>query len=319
LILLQLGSQGPQVEELIDELRAVGFPLPVGDVFDATVRRVVMAYQADRRLGVDGRVVYRGGETWPALVADAKVPLPVLDQTPRAVRLSALPARLWDGPQFRMRPEYRASSTADWYALEKGQRLDFPLPLAADGSGRPGATCGHAAWLLMSWWFRAIAPAAKIFPTFQTGRGPDRGYAHRMLPLCSMYGEVMSGFKHFGLAELVAAKYRVRDLPDLVRPEYGQHQWYYCQRDSGHVVTVLLVTDEHGLVDPRTGLPARLGAYRFAADGSKATTGQPWTFKRIVGTDPGEWTAWGFVPLDADGQPPFGPFRGQPDYPLVLA
>ena len=48
-MLLKFGSQGPDVSALIADLRTVGFSLPPGNLFDATVKRLRMneGFQCD--------------------------------------------------------------------------------------------------------------------------------------------------------------------------------------------------------------------------------------------------------------------------------
>jgi hypothetical protein len=175
-----------------------------------------------------------------------------------------------------MIPEYRSSSIAAWEGMEKGLDHRFVVPLSSDGSGCHGATCGHAAWLLTSWWMRAMHPERGILPTWRTGRGPTSSMRNRMLPRCPVEGEMMVGKVHRGLKEYVSSVVKVTNLADLAQPGHVS-QWHLCQRLSGHVICVLRIGPDMGCIDPRTGIPAVPGLYRLAADGSKATTGRPWT------------------------------------------
>jgi hypothetical protein len=303
--------------ELCHELRRIGFDVPITDKYVGLHIDVVKTLQMDGRLTVDGKVGTR--ETWPLIDKTASQPVPVRDTTQRAARLSKALATLWDKKRWRMTPGYRGSDLDEWRALEAGKRDFFAIPLAADGSEEPGATCGHAAWLLTSWWLRAMNPVMGLYPTWRTGRGPKGAeFAHRFLPILPCVGEVMGGALHRGLKEYVFKKYRVADLCDLTQPEYDDLMWFYLQWDPGHVVQVVVASPTHGFIDPRTGISARFGAYRFAADGGSTTVGQPWTWKRVTNPDPKEWTAYGIVNLTDDGRPPFGPFKDMPDYELKI-
>lgn len=61
-MLLKLGSQGPEVAALINRLRALGFALPPGNLYDSTVKKSVEAFQVGHvdasgtPLVVDGKV-----------------------------------------------------------------------------------------------------------------------------------------------------------------------------------------------------------------------------------------------------------------------
>ncbi len=65
-------------------------------------------------------------------------------------------------------------------------------------------------------------------------------------------------------------------------------------------------------------IPAVPGLYRLAADGSKATTGQPWTWRRVRPGETGPWTCYGMAGVPASGEIETGPLAGAPDLPLVL-
>jgi hypothetical protein len=319
------GDTGDQVVAMCHDLRRTGYPVPVVDRYEkgSLLWRTVVAAQVDARCSVDG---VAGDETRRALSVQPAQPLPEPDTTERGRRYSKLLATLYDDVELRMIPEYRSSDLTAWRALERGEAMDgddgpqFVVPFSYDGSGKPGATCGHAAWFVTSWNFRAINVELGIFPTWRTGRGPCGEFPKRWLPYLPTEGEQMGGAVHRGLKEHVVAKYRVDDLVDIYRPStglsMGTGDLYYLQWDPGHVVTVLVAREGRGFADPRTGLPARLGCYRFAADGSKKTVGQPWTFKRMVNPDPKEWTAWEMEQLGDDGRPTHGPFRDVEDWPL---
>jgi len=287
-----------------------------GAIFDAELDRCVRAYQEDRGLAVDGAVVVGGGETWPRLATEQPV-VTVPDSSPRAARLSRGLASLYDASKRRMIPEYRQSSIAAWERMEAGKEQAYIVPLSSDGSGRHGATCGHAAWLLTSWWMRAMHPDKGIFPTWRTGRGPTGSMPNRFLPRCSVKGEMIAGALCRGLKEYTADKVHVGELADLALPGH-QSQWYICQRRSGHVVCVLCIGPDMGCIDPRTGLPAVPGLYRLAADGSKATTGRPWTWRRVRPGESGPWTCYGMAFIGRSGEIEWGPLAGAPDLPLVL-
>jgi hypothetical protein len=315
-MLLRLGTDSKAVQELRGLMRRAGYTLPDITLFDAELDRCVRAYQEDRGLAVDGVVVHRGGKTWPRLAAESAVDVRP-DSSLRAVRLSRGLACLYDAGRHRMTPEYRQSRIAAWEHMEAGKEQAFIVPLSCDGSGRHGATCGHAAWLLTSWWMRALHPDKGIYLTWRTGRGPTRTMPNRMLPLCSVEGEVIAGKLCRGLKEYVASASTVKELADLLRPGHGC-QWYLCQRRSGHVICVLRVGPNMGCIDPRTGLPAVPGLYRLAADGSKATLGRPWTWRRVRQREKGPWTCYGLADVPESGEIEGGPLAGAPDLPLVL-
>jgi len=297
-------------------MRGAGYPLPDKSLFDEGLDRCVRAYQEDRGLAVDGVVVHRGGKTWPRLAGEQVAELKP-DPPPRAVRLSVGLACLYDTDRHRMTPEYRRSCIDAWERMEAGKEQAYVVPLSCDGSGRHGATCGHAAWLLTSWWMRGMHPGKGLFPTWRTGRGPTSSMPNRMLPLCSVEGEVIRGKLCRGLKEYTASVSNVSELADLARSEHVC-QWYLCQRRSGHVICVLRIGPNMGCVDPRTGLPAVPGLYRLAADGSKATLGRPWTWRRVRPGEKGPWTCYGMADIPESGEVEWGPLAGAPDLPLVL-
>jgi len=318
-MILRLGSTGDEVKALRTLMRSIGYQqLGGGDAFDPKLDRCVRAYQEDRGLAVDGAVVYQGGQTWPRLEAEPEV-YAVVDPSPRAERLSKGLATLYDADAHRMRPEYRQSDLSAWKEMEASAWCSFVVPEASDDPSRNGATCGHAAWLLTSWWMRAMHPERGIFPTWRTGRGPTSSMPLRFLPLAPVEGVLYGGKLHRGLAEYAAAPMRCSTLMDLAGPNKGPWKhWYICQRDSGHVICVLRIDEVFGCTDPRTGLPAVPGLYRLAADGSKATIGKPWTFRRIRPGETGPWSCWGLADLPGSGEVTWGPLAGSPDLPLVL-
>jgi len=315
-MLLRLGTDLKAVQELRGLMRRAGYPLPDTSLFDAELDHCVRAYQEDRGLMVDGVVVHRGGKTWPRLTGEEAVELRP-DPPLRAVRLSQGLACLYDAHRRRMTPQYRRSCIAAWERMEAGKEEAYVVPISSDGSGQHGATCGHAAWLLTSWWMRAMHPDKGIYPTWRTGRGPTSSMPNRMLPLCSVEGEVIRGKLCRGLKEYIASVHNVSELTDLARPEHVR-QWYLCQRRSGHVICVLRVGPNMGCIDPRTGLSAVPDLYRLAADGSKATLGRPWTWRRVRPGERGPWTCYGMADIPESGEIEWGPLAGAPDLPLLL-
>jgi hypothetical protein len=316
-MILKLGSTGPEVEELCGLLRRAGYSLPCAALFAPELDRCVRAYQEDRGLAVDGEVVYKGGKTWPRLAAEPETHT-TPDLSPRGARLSRGLATLYDADARRMRPEYRSSSVAAWEQMEEGKRLSYAVPRSSDQTHRHGATCGHAAWLLTSWWMRAMHPGKGIFPTWRTGRGPTSTMPKRFLPLAPVEGVRYGGGLHRGLAEYALDNHRVAELALLRNHDRKLRDWYICQRDSGHVICVLRIDEHFGCVDPRTGLPAVPGLYRLAADGSKATIKKPWTWRRVRPGETGPWTCHGMADLPDSGEVTWGPLAGSPDLPLVL-
>jgi len=297
-------------------MRRAGYLVGESQEFDRGLDRCVRAYQEDRRLTVDGIVLYSRGQTWPRLAKEPPVST-CSDPSPRAERLSRGLATLFDSEQMRMIPEYRSSHIGAWERMEAGEEHAFVIPFACDGSGRHGATCGHAAWLLTSWWMRAMYPEKDIFPTWRTGRGPTSSMPNRMLPRCSINGEVIRGKLCRGLKEYTVSTRAVSELADLEDPEH-RNQWYLVQRRSGHVICILRVGPNMGCIDPRTGLPAVPGLYRLAADGSKATVGRPWTWRRVRPGEKGPWTCYGMADVPVSGEFEWGSLAGAPDLPLVL-
>ena len=160
-------------------------------------------------------------------------------------------------------------------------------------------------------------PGKGIYPTWRTGRGPTTSMPNRMLPRCSVEGEVIAGKLCRGLKEYSASPRIVAELADLAWPEHGC-QWYFCQRRSGHVACVLRIGLGMGCIDPRTRLPAVPGLYRLAADGSTATVGRPWTWRRVRPGETGPWTCYGMADVPESGEIEWGPLAGSPDLPLAL-
>ena len=315
-MLLRAGTDSMEVRELRDLMRSAGYDLSASSLFDETLDRCVRAYQEDRGLAVDGMVVHRAGQTWPRVELEPPIEVQP-DLSPRADRLSQGLATLYDPARQRMTPEYRSSRIDAWVQMEAGALSAYVVPFSCDGSGRHGATCGHAAWLLTSWWMRAMHPKKGLFLTWRTGRGPTSSMPNRMLPLCSIEGEVIRGKLCRGLKEYVASVAKVPELAGLAESNQTC-QWYLCQRRSGHVICVLQVGPDMGCFDPRTGLPAVPGLYRLAADGSKATRGRPWTWRRVRPGEKGPWTCYGMADIPESGEIEWGPLSGAPDLPLVL-
>jgi hypothetical protein len=313
---LKLGVESTGVQNLRALMRHAGYLLPDGDLFDEGLDRCVRAYQEDRGLAVDGAVVHGGGKTWPRLAGEPPVDMQP-DTSQRAARLSRGLATLYDVSRRRMTPEYRQSRVAAWECMEAGKERAFIVPYASDGSGQHGATCGHTAWLLTSWWLRGMHPEKGIFPTWRTGRGPTGSMPNRMLPRCPVEGEMIAGKLHRGLKEYVASVVNVSNLTDIVQ-EGHVCQWYLCQKLSGHMICVLRFGPNMGCIDPRTGIPAVPGLYRLAADGSKASTGRPWTWRRVRPGEFGPWTFYSMADVPESGEIEWGPLAGAPDLPLVL-
>jgi Putative peptidoglycan binding domain len=315
-MILKQGREDRAVRELRSLMRKAGYQLADSKLFDSQLERCVKSYQEDRGLAIDGVVLYGHGETWPNLLAEPAVEL-IEDSSPRAKRLSAGLAILYDPQLGHMKPRYRSSDVTAWKRMERGEVNAFIVPYACDGSGQHGATCGHAAWLLTSWWMRALHPDKGIYPTWRTGRGPTKTMPNRMLSGCSVEGEVIRGRLCRGLKEYTAEPVIVKELAQLSAQEHSS-QWYLCQRHSGHVVCVLNIGEAMGCIDPRTGIPAIPGLYRLAADGSKATKGRPWTWRRVRAGEGGRWTCYGMASIPESGEIQSGPLKGAPDLPLVL-
>jgi len=317
--MLRLHDTGPDVAQLHLDLYLVGFPVHNNfPAFNGLTEACVKAFQQDHRLEVDGIV---GPITQAKLDEAPRLDPAEPDTTERARRLGRMLRVIWDADRFRMTPEYRSSSIMAWVETQIGGRREYVIPYASDGCGKHGATCGHAAWLLTEWYYRGIG--GERTPTWRTGRGPGRSpFRNRFLPLLPAAGEMLGGSLHRGLSEYVTSKFRVKDLRDIYTDEpvmgIAAGEWYYCQRNSGHVVLVVVARPGAGFVDPRTGLAARPGAYRLAADSGDEGTGQPWTWKRIEGPDYDEWTVWEMARLLEDGRPGGGPCAGHPDLGLVF-
>ena len=315
-MLLQKGVEALEVQELRQMMQRVGYAVANGLEFDVELDRIVRAYQEDRGLSIDGKVLVNWGKTWPRLEREPRVCV-CSDPSPRASRLSRGLATLYDSTARRMTPGYRGSRIGAWQRMESGQERAFIVPFASDGSGEHGGTCGHAAWLLTSWWMRAMFPEKGIFPTWRTGRGATRTMPHRMLPRCSIDGEVIAGSLCRGLMEYVASTDVVAELADIAELE-NPAQWNFIQKRSGHVILVLRIDENMGCIDPRTGIPAVPGLYRLAADGSKRTLGRPWTWRRVKPGEKGPWTIYGMAPVPVSGEIDFGSLVGAPDLPLEL-
>ena len=162
-------------------------------------------------------------------------------------------------------------------------------------------------------------PERGIFPTWRTGRGPTSSMPLRFLPLAPVEGVRYGGALHRGLAEYVATTVSRFDLHALYQGDVTDWpHWWLCQKWSGHVILAICVTSTFGCTDPRTGLPAVPGLYRLAADGSKATTGKPWTWRRVRPGETGPWSCWGMCDLPDSGEVTWGPLAGSPDLALVL-
>ncbi len=69
---LKLNSTGPEVAQLQNLLYLLEYPIVPSGTYDIATVVAVKTFQQSMGLGVDGRVMYMAGETWPALVAAVK-------------------------------------------------------------------------------------------------------------------------------------------------------------------------------------------------------------------------------------------------------
>lgn len=292
MVTLREGMTHPDVSVLRGRLGVAGFTIvskATGNTYyDGALADVVTAYQMDAGLVPDAIV---GPKTWASLMAAPAESWPVLAGNTTAWDRDM--PELWQWVKHRMIPEYRQSQTGPWERMEAGTVADYVIPKSSDGSGRWGATCGHAAWLLTSWWCDAHRPDLGRPITWRTGRGPTSSMPDRCVWRAPLAGVEYGGSLHRGVKEYVRTKVYVDDLRDLSGIAPDAH-WYVCQRDSGHVICVVRVDADWCPTDPRTGLPMRHGVYRLAADGSAATRGKPWTLRRMGAVkESGPWTCYG--------------------------
>ena len=336
--MISRGHKWQPVVNWQEELIRVGFPIRVTGVFCVVTEACTKAFQMDHGIKPDGVV---GPVTSGKASSAPSVSVSEPDTTKRAQRLSVALGRLWDHERFRMRPEYRSSSIGAWQGMEAGKRAEYVIPMDSRGRGVPSATCGHTAWLLAEWYYRGLGLFDMVgptvlddspcttktvtrTPTWRTGRGGKLDGHARFLPLLPADGKMLAGKLHRGLSEYVTATVETDDLASLYHnaPHPTLGDWYICERASGHIVTVIVARKGNGFADPRTMLPARMGAYVLEATNRDSGTGQPWSFRRIEkgwnGNHGGPWKCWEFARLNEDGTPDGGPCAWHPDLPLTM-
>jgi hypothetical protein len=321
--MLRLGSKGPEVQRLAGELREVGFPVPDTEDY-AVIRDSVRAFQEDQLLWVDGiagRQTFRELKRLKTLAVSnvERPPLPFRkSRTPVEMRMNAALelAKFADGQGLR----YGGVEIEPWIEMEAGLREEFVFPpvgriipdVAAGLLAEPhGATCGHFAWLVLSWWFNQMH--SDIRPTWRTGR---RGKWIWSLPVD---GKRISGRLHRGLAEYLARvhgwRYQRMGREYLNYDALGQVnliEW------GSHVGLLLKVDDSFQLTDPRTLRPARYGLYRLSADGwypkfngKRHYSGGAVTFRRLSAKEPRrQYRLFAGTDLNTFGTADSGPLAG---------
>jgi hypothetical protein len=358
---LRIGSTGPEVAALVDKLRRVGFLLSPSDEYSDQVAHVVGAFQDDYRLTVDRAA---GRNTVGELDAILSGRATDLDCPPqpfrnaasgREMRLSAalsLAKKADNGQGLR----YGGVSVDVWQKMQAGELEDFYFPfvhnlhpqiMAEIESAPHGATCGHFAWLVLSWYYNQLNPGDQIFPTWRTGR---KGAWIWKFPVAGRWlrkfaaSKRADGSDRFRM-EIKATKEHPksrlhRGLADYLERVHGWRRQRmsaeYANLDRlgyvnliewGHHVGILIKVDaNHQLTDPRTGAPARPGLYRFAADGRypkvdgvKKYSGGVITFRRVSSKEPKtQYRLFAGAELDDFGTMTTGPLAGvQPRRLLV--
>jgi hypothetical protein len=301
---LRLHSEGPDVVDWRAEMAAIGYVQTYSgspeyrEYFTTTDALLTRALQRDARITIDGVV---GPQTRAAMSRmerrGACAPREGLlghDATERAmdVRLSKLVA-LAAGGQCGYYSNTRKDGLpgvvvgrASEAQEAKAQKLGYTTT--------HGLTCGHLAALVAT--VAMGHPTSRLAATGMNlvnvwGYRSPIWYSLRPSSSCAVAlldgqaeigvgtGSVLWTWRPFGYARCFD---RVASLPTLeaveaegggvVLLEYGSHmRAAICAGYNGAVY----------LTDPEYHHPARRGWYLLAADGTKATTGRPWTFRAL--------------------------------------
>lgn len=264
-------------EDLCQALYRVGFPNPADYPWadGPGIDRMVRAYQQDCGLVVDGIC---GPKTWARLDSDFARPAPVAPDTlrPEIARInSLLDPEVWSRcgyysmtSQNVEKPEYLIRRAG------KAQRL---LAKMRGYSTTHGLTCGHFGDYLIKLYLGEADPRIR-----HTGMnlGVYWGARDAIVPGQSS----TCGVGLFAGAKVVDAgtwRPRVRGCyPDIIPDDQAIPCELAIVEYGSHVICLLKVAPDSGIIDPRTGQLARVGTYRVGADGSGAKTGQPWTFRQ---------------------------------------
>lgn len=301
---------GAEAVELADRLQRVGF-YPHGE---AQLWQCVRAFQADCKLVVDGIV---GPKTQAALDAEPDRPRPYGPWCVRDKRLSDALHLLWtaDGQGFRYG---KVASVKAWQAMQDGKRTAYVVPRVTVTDNRPlahGCTCGHWGWLFASFWLGGMKPERGITPTWRTGRNG------RWIWTVPVEGAMRNGAKARGYADYCAVAVNRpadRGLSALYEFTYPAH--FALIEFPSHVATAIRVDDTLHIMDPRTGLPARHGWYRVAADGDSDAAMEKFTFRRIPEGETGgpRYQAAVFDDPGQNGVMMGGPLAGGIAYPMEV-
>jgi len=329
---LHPGDKHPDVATCRTLLSRCGYWLPgTGDPewYSGYMVQTVESYQMDSGLTVDGIV---GPKTWAKLETERQQSCGEEPITLRDARLSDALWQLWTcdrGQGFR----YGAwLSKAIGEAMQSGKRLAYIVPKVVRTDPKMhepvhGWTCGHWAWLFVSFWLGACKPEVGIYPTYRTGRngryiwtlpvvgkwldryGRNKGFGKKGTALHRGYSDYLAGTLKAIAGHGLSSLYDVAMPSGFALIEY-----------PSHVATAIWVSTALRIADPRTGLPARPGWYRVAADGSSNPRMEKFTFRRIREDEAGgpRYTAAFFDDPGPDGVMTTGPLAGGVAYPMEV-
>jgi len=266
-------------------LRRAGFPIePVGP-FDEALGNVVGALQEDAGLIAD-RVV--GRQTWQLLLDTAETPTPLEAEliSPNVARLNTL----FD-PEVWSQCGYYSSTMDDserpYYGLAKAGAAQRALAATLGYKAQYGLSCGHFGDFLVKLYMGLDDPRTR-----RTGMNLSCFRTYRdcpPLPRASNCGAGLFGpkVKSFVVPEKRPWTTTVRGLYGAGLERLGKLDTARLTlvEEASHVICYIPVAQDSGIKDPRTGLLARLGGYRVAADGGASKAGKPWTFRMWRSSD----------------------------------
>ena len=264
-------------DDLAEALARVGFvhqgeyPWLTAVELDKALR----AYQQDAGLAADGIC---GPKTWAALDADKPCGQPVapVSLRPEILRInSLLVPEVWNQcGYYSMTSENEETQE---YLIRKAGMVQRTAAKLAGRKATHGMTCGHFADYFAKLYLGTEQPRVR-----HTGMNLTAFWKQRDAvvsePSSTVGAGLFAGMRtvdagtwsprvHGCAGQIVADNPAIKTELQIV--EYGSH-----------IICRLIVAADSGIVDPRTGMLARPGAYRVGADGSKSRPGTPWTFRK---------------------------------------
>jgi hypothetical protein len=266
-------------------LRKAGFPVKPTGPFDEALGNVVEALQEDERLLPDRTV---GKMTWGLLIEYPMSPMPIQPETisHNVARLNTLL-----NPEVWSQCGYYSSTMDDsekpYYGLRKAGAAQRALAATLGYKAQYGLSCGHFGDFLVKLYLGQDDPKTR-----RTGMNLSCFRTYRdcpPLPRASNCGAGLFGpqVRSFEVPEKKPWTTTVRGLYGAGLERLGKLDptRLTLVEEASHVICYVPVEQWSGIKDPRTGLLARLGGYRVAADGGSSKAGKPWTFRRWRSSD----------------------------------